>query len=159
MQAGCWTSGELCLWTQYMVVRRSCSQRPPPSCVQANEPTCQGEWRDSAQGFRIILILIIFKYIFTELILCLKHREKKRKWRSCWAQRSGQCSHTPNLSHLPPKRIAGLPQRCFWRFVRRRENHGWVIIRQRNYQKTKGNLEGNTFAVLPSPFIWRWFMA
>lgn len=35
-----------------MVVRGSYSQRPPPSCVQANEPTSQREQRDPVQGFR-----------------------------------------------------------------------------------------------------------
>lgn len=35
-----------------MVVRRSYSQRSPPSCVQANQPTWQGEYRDPVQGFR-----------------------------------------------------------------------------------------------------------
>lgn len=35
------------------MVRRSCSQRPPPSCVQASEPpTCEGEQRDPVQGLR-----------------------------------------------------------------------------------------------------------
>lgn len=122
IQTGCWTSGELCLRTQYVVVRRSCSQRPPPSCVQANEPTCKGEWRSPVQGFRKdyddddddnMYFCIINSVLETQ--------RKRRKWRSWQTERWGQCSPTPNLCYHPPK-TAGLPQSFFWGLVSRREN-------------------------------------
>lgn len=94
-----------------MMVRRSCSQRSPSSCVQAGEPTCEGEERDPVQGFRKDDNNDNNMH-FHRINSVLETKEKEKSGEAAELREEDNVL-THKLCGCPLKRTAGLPQRCF----------------------------------------------